>query len=267
MACPVCFLPAYSGASLSNGEVVHVNCLQKLTEAIANTDRTLSSERTRLADLRRQRAHQETYFGKVARFFGRGADPEDLNSRIASAEKSLRAAEIACDSMNANAAPVFDAMLAYPPDWSIRSAAVEARDRVCTNCGSSRTLQAHHVVPLSKGGTNKLTNLKLLCERCHRREHGGKEFMSGKSGEPLAIADRVQLLKNAIAAGEDVEFMYRKPTDGSHKKRRVTPRALVEIDHEHDNARTLCLNAYCHLRRAERNFALKRMKGLKLTQE
>ena len=267
MACPICFLPAYSGASLSNGEVVHVNCLQKLSEAIRDADRTLSFERTRVADLRGQLARHETYIWKMARFFGRGADLEDLKSRIKPAETSLRAAEIAFENVKAKATPVFDVMLDYPPDWSLRSAAIGARDKVCTNCGSRRTLQAHHVVSLSKGGTNKLANLKLLCERCHHRAHGGKEFTSRKSGEPLAIADRVQLLKNAIATGDDVEFMYRKPADASHKKRRVTPRALIEFDHEREGARTLCLNGYCHLRRAERNFALKRMRGVKLTKD
>lgn len=267
MTCPVCFSYAYSGVSLSSGDIVHVNCLQKVTGAIADADRTLSSERARIVALRQQLALHETYIGKVARFFGRGVDLEDLRLRIESAETSIHAAELACESARAKATPVFDLMLDYPPDWSLRSAAVAERDRVCTNCGSSRTLQAHHVVPLSKGGTNKLTNLKLLCERCHKRAHGGKEFTTSNSAAPLAIADRVQLLKIAIAGGDDVEFMYRKPTDASHKKRRVTPRALIEIDHKQGDGRTLCLNGYCHLRRAERNFALKRMKGLKLAKE
>ena len=101
MACPICFLPAYSGASLSNGEVVHVNCLQKLSEAIRDADRTLSFERTRVADLRGQLARHETYIWKMARFFGRGADLEDLKSRIKPAETSLRAAEIAFENVKA----------------------------------------------------------------------------------------------------------------------------------------------------------------------
>lgn len=162
-----------------------------------------------------------------------------------------------------NATPVFDLLMEYPPDWPLRSAAVAARDRVCTNCGSGKILQAHHVVPLSKGGTNRLDNLTLLCRRCHRRTHGGKEFSGDRSVIPLAIADRVQLLQEAIASGRDVEFLYRKPTDVLHEKRLVTPRALVEIGHEHDDGRTLCLTGYCYLRQADRTFALKRMKAVK----
>ncbi|WP_417064451.1 HNH endonuclease [Gordonibacter urolithinfaciens] len=32
--------------------------------------------------------------------------------------------------------------------------------------------QVHHIVPLSRGGSNQDTNAVLLCEACHRRAHG-----------------------------------------------------------------------------------------------
>lgn len=264
MACPVCFSSAFIGVSLSNGEILHSSCLQRITDALADANLARSLQRIQVASLRKQLTRQETYLGKVVRFFGRGADLETLRSRVAAAEASTQLAEGACESAKAKATPVFDVMLDYPPDWPLRSAAVVARDKVCTSCGSGKTLQAHHVVPLSKGGTNRLGNLKLLCEQCHQRMHGGKEFSSNKSVEPLAIADRVQLLRNAIASGAKVEFMYKKPTDTSHQKRQVAPRSLVEIAHKHDAEKSLCLRGYCYLRCAERTFALKRMKGLKL---
>lgn len=31
--------------------------------------------------------------------------------------------------------------------------------------------EAHHIIPISKGGTNQLDNLKSLCYDCHKREH------------------------------------------------------------------------------------------------
>ena len=89
MTCPVCFSLAYSGASLSNGEVVHTSCLQKLTNAVTAADRTLSAERTHVVYLRAQLASQDTYLGSVIRFFGRGVDSEILKSRIRAAEESL----------------------------------------------------------------------------------------------------------------------------------------------------------------------------------
>jgi len=34
-------------------------------------------------------------------------------------------------------------------------------------------LNVHHIKPLSKGGSNKLTNLTILCVGCHRAVHQG----------------------------------------------------------------------------------------------
>lgn len=49
----------------------------------------------------------------------------------------------------------------------------------CQGCGLKEdpkkpTLQVHHVIPLSEGGTNDLSNLTLFCARCHKKEHAKK---------------------------------------------------------------------------------------------
>ena len=71
----------------------------------------------------------------------------------------------------------------YPPDWSARRRKVYQRDNwTCQRCGrksgphrgsNSPTLHAHHRTPLSVGGSNALSNLTTLCERCHDGEHRG----------------------------------------------------------------------------------------------
>lgn len=42
----------------------------------------------------------------------------------------------------------------------------------CRTCKSTRELRVHHRIPLSKGGTNELRNLVLLCKACEDRAHG-----------------------------------------------------------------------------------------------
>lgn len=61
----------------------------------------------------------------------------------------------------------------YPDDWDRRRYAVLSRDaHRCRNCGQTgRPLHVHHVVPLSSGGSNRMTNLHTLCDRCHARLH------------------------------------------------------------------------------------------------
>ena len=38
----------------------------------------------------------------------------------------------------------------------------------CMKCGSKKNLEIDHVVPLARGGSNRLENLQLLCQRCNR---------------------------------------------------------------------------------------------------
>lgn len=66
----------------------------------------------------------------------------------------------------------------YPSDWDSRRRNVYKRDNYeCQNCGKKGAhrgdaeLHAHHIVPISKGGSHKKSNLKTLCRRCHSKIH------------------------------------------------------------------------------------------------
>lgn len=54
----------------------------------------------------------------------------------------------------------------------------------CLNCGQyldwkqPSTIDLHHIIPKSMGGTNKLSNLMLLHEHCHYESHYGKLLQS-----------------------------------------------------------------------------------------
>lgn len=47
------------------------------------------------------------------------------------------------------------------------------RDKGCLICGSTKRLTIDHVIPRSKGGSNKFSNMQLLCFR-HNQEKGAK---------------------------------------------------------------------------------------------
>ncbi len=45
------------------------------------------------------------------------------------------------------------------------------RDRYrCCHCNSWINLQIDHIIPVSKGGTNKKSNLQTLCKKCNRKK-------------------------------------------------------------------------------------------------
>ena len=43
----------------------------------------------------------------------------------------------------------------------------------CCNCSSIEDLEYHHIVPLSLGGQDKLSNICCLCYKCHSLIHFG----------------------------------------------------------------------------------------------
>lgn len=132
----------------------------------------------------------------------------------------------------------------------------------CDKCGSRIHLHLHHIKPLSKGGSNKISNLKLLCEDCHLKTHGRKEFSGEFSSSETAFAKRVANIRYAIKNDKQIKFGYKKPSYTSYIMRTVKPANLINMDHYRDNESTLCVQGYCELRKANRVFALKRMRGL-----
>lgn len=65
----------------------------------------------------------------------------------------------------------------YNYDYLKKKESVLKRDKYkCANCGSTdrNDLNVHHIVPLSKGGSNTERNMIVLCSKCHKAIHCGK---------------------------------------------------------------------------------------------
>lgn len=46
-------------------------------------------------------------------------------------------------------------------------AAMKKSDSRCVACGTSDDLQVDHILPVSRGGTNDVDNLQMLCQPCN----------------------------------------------------------------------------------------------------
>jgi 5-methylcytosine-specific restriction endonuclease McrA len=59
----------------------------------------------------------------------------------------------------------------YGDDWDkISKTCLSLANHVCADC-RGRANRAHHIVPLSRGGSNRQINLKAVCETCHSKYH------------------------------------------------------------------------------------------------
>ncbi len=66
------------------------------------------------------------------------------------------------------------------------------RDRYrCQRCKSGDSLQAHHVIPRSRGGTNRVANGLTLCVECHAALHCG-EWKFGKKPKQFKYPAHLQ---------------------------------------------------------------------------
>ncbi len=94
------------------------------------------------------------------------------------------------------------------------------------------------------------------------------------SSAPRPGTDRIYLINEAIVLGKNVRFQYEKK-DGTVTRRTVTPRelrrlsiselqALIGNDGVISKEGRLCMFGHCHLRGANRVFAIDRMQNLSL---
>jgi len=55
----------------------------------------------------------------------------------------------------------------------------------CEQCGKRARLQCDHLIPVSKGGTHHLTNLRALCKPCHDTKTGTEShYQPGAAPDP-----------------------------------------------------------------------------------
>ncbi|NEO02955.1 MAG: HNH endonuclease, partial [Moorea sp. SIO3I7] len=95
--------------------------------------------------------------------------------------------------------------------YEVREYLLEKWGRECTYCGKQNVpLQVEHIHPISKGGSNRVSNLCLACEKCNQRK-GNKpieEFLKKKPSllqkiktktkQPLTDAAAVNATRNKL---------------------------------------------------------------------
>lgn len=76
----------------------------------------------------------------------------------------------------------------YTEQWLRMVKQAILRHPYCAECGATEDLTGDHIVPLSKGGTNTPSNVRVLCRRCNssrgNRQGVPKNFTAERRTRP-----------------------------------------------------------------------------------
>lgn len=278
MSCIFCNNNVGYGIELSDGNIIHNSCYENSYKKMKSLEVQIEKLKIDLLNNKKISESKPSFFTDVidilTGYRDRYKKIDEAKSKVINAENGIKRLKQELSIIKQKIEYVHDYMLQYPPDWkercnSLKQEGYDYRGRLryygyCSKCGSSKFVQVHHIVPLSKGGSNKVSNLILLCRKCHLIEHKKYDFGSNEV-KRLSLQKKIEIINYAISNNKKLIFRYKKKTDQVPIKRMITPYELVQIPHiTHPGEFTLCIKGYCYLRNAERRFALKRMTNVEV---
>lgn len=263
--CIICGQPCSDFIGLTNGTRVHAQCYDSVVDSRASLKKEIIRLNTEKAILFKKLRRASSLVGKlgIAIFKSRNTT-DQIQQLIDSLTLTLKDNATALEKNNQLLFDIHNYWKTYPSDWEERRLTV--RDRAsnsCELCGSTLgEKHIHHKTPIAKGGSHQLSNLLLLCVRCHSNAHGGRNVSredrpfreTGNSG----FQNKVDLIQEAIDQKATVRFSYQKYA-GRKSVRAIRPEGLKTV------GQSLCVYGHCYLRKGNRSFAIKRMINVRLS--
>lgn len=150
-------------------------------------------------------------------------------------------------------------------EWEdVRQNAFSHYGRFCSNCNHRGTLEnplnIHHILSPILGGTNDISNLKVLCRNCHQlvTEHklSDKFVVPHDYGMHVVVDDKVQALKRAIDTNTLVSIHYVNG-ENIESSRVIQPKKLYIKNNKK------YIVGYCYMRNEDRTFLVSRIKEIR----
>ena len=111
----------------------------------------------------------------------------------------------------------------------------------CCNCQSVEDIQYHHIVPMSSGGLDIISNIAPLCPICHALVHSKKSMASStliKQGIAKAKAEGKTVMNRVFHAS--CPNKHRR--DGKEREKQI----LFDFSFLHPLLTPNVYNYYCH---------------------
>jgi hypothetical protein len=252
--CEICHISCSDGILLSNGGILHKECYENILKEkeeigykIYQCNNSINSADAKLNSLGR----------KLLRYIGRGTENDENLLRIINDNKKIIPGyEKDISKLKIQLRILYDYWMDYPPDWEDRRQSLLEQINFCEECGAlSYSFHIHHIAPVSKGGSHKRDNLKVLCKECHQSKHKHKLGDTPDYKRATEFEVKLSKLRKAIDEDRTVTFEYRK-YEGERSKRTIKPEGFKLP------GKYLCVYGYCYLRNDRRTFSIRRMTKL-----
>lgn len=266
--CCICREACVGGRVLTNGDVFHDSCYENLLKVGDTTRAAIEKKKDEIAAVEKTVRSLDIVLAIIAGFlFGRKSGIEERKRHLLHLRNELQLLNsilrVEVNDRSQKLTDLYDYWPEVPPDWDDRRWDAIATGQFCADCGRSESwskpLHVHHVVPISKGGSHKPSNLAVLCERCHSKRHSGRKFTYSEKAIN-AFSKKVNAINSAIEHGALLEFKYRIQT-GNKDHHIVTPTRFSR------DGESMCLVGYCHLSGQDRTFRLHRISDIKIINE
>lgn len=197
--CRLCNRNVSDGINLSDGGMIHESCLESIQDKALKAEEELRELQSKLSGFELEIEKREGIRFKIISIFSKpDVDSTEIEKAIQVVHNNIAHLSSVLSSIYSRLASLYDFFLTYPPDWDERKNEVISRDgENCVECEGRRHLHLHHIKPLSKGGSNEISNLELLCEDCHSKEHGGRDFSGAFINSETAFSKRVSNVRYA----------------------------------------------------------------------
>lgn len=264
--------------SLTDSRAVHAKCIDDIRRQIdekgiasLEAQTGLGRSNIQLAEPRRNRRSIGRLISSLfAPSHQADEQKSSKNSLVEKPHSSVENLDRECLALKQKLVDIYDYWPDYPPDWEDRRRnLLRHRGETCEQCGAGKfgQLQAHHIKPFWKGGSNTAQNLQLLCIRCHGEEHDRDFEEQGFEKLHKKSTAREEIISSAIKGSQKITFMYKKFDESRGQRRTILPEKYVDVPSGRAQGFTRCVQGHCDLRGERRRFAVHRMYKIKYAED
>ena len=249
---------------LTDGSRIHSSFYDQISSYISNKENELDELKRKKAELIIKWKGELGFVAKIRRIFS----SEIFDEQVLWSQKKILSVAIVTltkniidkrEKINSILWELYDFWPGIPPDWEDRRQRIINEFNCCTQCGKCETrstpLHVHHIIPVSKGGSHRLSNLEVLCEKCHQRKHHGRNFPYKDKPFPSRIKKKIETFQNAIEKGKYLKFSYRLYS--REKDKHIVKPISIKRSSE-----TILLYGFCYLSNQERKFSISKISNI-----